>query len=117
MLLGVFTHVKAQQLDAKFLRQYTRHLGLADTRRPDKQQRGERFVIVEQAGLRQLYGFHHLSDGLVLTIDFSQQTRCQCLQLTAVVCLADSKCIDLAGLGEHIRNLLLTDYRFSILHT
>ncbi len=50
MALHVFGHVEAQQLDAHDLGELPADFGLADTRRPRKQERPYRLVRITQSG-------------------------------------------------------------------
>ena len=107
MFLGIFTHVEAHELDAQFLSQHTGHLGLADARRTDEEQRGEGLVVVEQSGFRHLHRLHHLTDGFVLAVDLREQARGEGFQLAVVVVLLHRHCIHLAGLCQHVGNIRL----------
>ena len=69
MFLGVFAHVEAYQFDTQFPGQYARHLRLAHARRADEEQRGQRFVVVQQSCARHLHSLNDLTNGLVLTVN------------------------------------------------
>ena len=98
MLLRVFAHVEADELDAQRSGQHASHLGLAHARRPHEEQRGQRLVIVEQSGTRHLHGLDHLTDGLVLTVDLRGELVAERGELLVVVFLGHCQRFDLAGL-------------------
>ena len=75
VLLRIFTHVEAQQLDAQFLGQHACHLCLTHARGTNEEQRCRRFVVVQQSRFRHLHRLDHLSDGLVLSVDLRGECR------------------------------------------
>ena len=84
MLLDILAHVKANEFNAQLLGQHTRYFGLSHARGTDKEQRGQRFILVGKTRLRHLHGLNYLLYSLVLTIDFVQDARLQALQLVIV---------------------------------
>ena len=109
MLLGIFAHVEAYQLDAQLTGQHLGHLRLAHTRGTHEEQRGQRLVVVEQSGTRHLHGFHYLADGLVLTVYLRKHSGGQRLQLLVVIGIGYSQGIHLTRLGQHVGDVGLGD--------
>ena len=105
MLFGIFAHVETNKGNPQFLRQDTRHLGLPDACRPDKEQRCQRFVVVEQPSLGHLDGFNNLAHSFVLPVYFGGNALAERFELF-VVLVFQSHCIYLAHLLKHIVNLL-----------
>ncbi len=101
MLLGVFTHIEAHQLDAELLSQDTDHLGLTHSRRSHEEQRSHRLVIVHQSCLRHHHSLNHLIHSLVLTIDLVEYALAERSQ-GIIVFILDGSRIYLADLGKNL---------------
>ena len=110
MLLGVFGHIEAHQLDAQLAGEDACHLGLAHSRRSYEEERRHRLVVVDESCLRHHHGFHHLVDGCVLTIDLVEHSLAQRCQ-GRVVFVLDGGSVYLAHLGENLLNDGLGDIR------
>ena len=116
MLLGVFAHVEANQLDAEFLGEHTSHLGLAHSRRSHKQERSQWLVIVHESCLRHHHSLNHLIHRLVLTVNLVEHVLTQMSQSLVVIVL-DGGSVYLANLGEDLLDNRLGDIRtLAILH-
>ena len=63
-----------------------------------------------------MYRLYDLSDGFVLTVDLSQQSGGECLQLAVVLVVVHREGIDLTGLCQHVGNLGLRHGLLFVFH-
>ena len=101
VLLGVLTHVEANQLNTKLPCQHSRHLGLAHAGWTHKEERRKRFAVINESCLRQLNGLNNLTHGLILTIDDRLDALLKSFELGIVV-FFHGRSVNLHHLHEHI---------------
>ena len=108
MFLGIFTHVKTYEFNAKFTCQYLADLCLTHTCRPHEEKWGDRLVWLHKSGFWHHNGTYHFLDSLILTIDIAAYALVEILQ--GIVILA-CKCVSVntTNFNENLFYYILTN--------
>ena len=87
MLLGVFTHVEADEFDTQFLGKHLCHFSLTYAGRTYEEHARHGFAVVGKSRFRHLYCLYEFLDGFILTENLRLDAlfkRCERLKVVAL---------------------------------
>ena len=117
VLLGIFTHVEAQQLHPHFFSQHFGHFRFTHSSGTHKQKRRHGFTLIRQSSARQQHSLGHSRNGLILTENLTLHSRFERLQIRHFACFHIAQAFHLANAGQHFIDECLAHHLiFSRMH-